>query len=233
MKLFFLLLICFHPVYASKHPVIIGHTKVIIQKVQNGKGKAFIHLHQNETTALMTAMTYMRLQGGTVITLLHSGQRNIVFHDEGKRFEFDPNRIFSERGIRQTLTMFGAYTPHAHQKVNLLAKAIIAAIPPGKIIAVHNNQESYSLHEYLKGHTMASDARKLHVNHEKHHRNFYVVTQEKVFDRLKALAFNGVLQDEYPSDDGSLSVYFAKQNYVNVEAGYDQWLAQLSMLYFA
>lgn len=44
------------------------------------------------------------------------------------------------------------------------------------------------------------------------------------------IGFNGVLQKASATDDGSLSVYLAKREYINVEAGYDQLKEQIHML---
>ncbi|WP_332248015.1 hypothetical protein [Legionella tunisiensis] len=86
--------------YAAIYPVTLGNTKVKIIK-QNGSGKTFIHLHENEKTALEAAKTFIKKKGGTLITLRHSGTRNIVFHLRRVRYEFDPNRIFTDRGIKK------------------------------------------------------------------------------------------------------------------------------------
>ena len=53
------------------------------------------------------------------------------------------------------------------------------------------------------------------------------------FQRLKQLRYNTILQAPAATDDGSLSVYLAHREYVNVEAGYGQLLAQIDMLKWA
>lgn len=217
--------------FASSFIVTLGDTQVIIQRQFYGQGKIFVHLHQNETTALQAARLVAAQQGGCVLTLIHPGQRNIVFHLAHQRYEFDPNRIFTDKGIKKTLQTFGAYDKGAHMKVKKLAQAIEAALPRhGKIIAVHNNR-SYSLRDYLPGHELASDAARVHVEKEAYFRNFYLVTTLRDYTRLSSLHFNSVLQANEVSDDGSLSVFLAeKRDYVNVEAGYGQLAMQAHML---
>jgi hypothetical protein len=219
-------------VYASSYPVKVGDTTVIIQQEKHGKGKSFVHLHQNETTALQAAKAVVRAQGGSILTLIHSGQRNISFYLHEHRYEFDPNRIFTDVGIKKTLTQFGGYSKEAHHEVKRLADKIKLLLPQGKIIAVHNN-ESYSLRDYLPGHELASDAQALNLNAHHHYRNFYLVTKQNDYQRLKKLNFNSILQAFSATDDGSLSVYLADSDYVNVEAGYDQLAAQIKMLKYA
>ena len=212
--------------------VKVGGTTVVIRQQYHGQGKAFVHLHQNETTALMAAKAVIKTEGGSLLTLVHPGARNIVFRLHHKRYEFDPNRIFTDVGIKKTLSEFGPYTSDAHAHVKKLAGTIKKLLPKGKVIAVHNNQ-SYSLKNYFPGHELAGDAKKLSVNGRHSYRNFYLVTKGKDFQRLKKLKFNSIWQADDATDDGSLSVYLASSHYINVEAGYHQLAAQIKMLKYA
>lgn len=207
---------------------MLGNTPVIVQHLA-GNGKTFVHLHQNELTALNAAKVIVNKEGGTLITLIHPGGRNIVFQLRNKRFEFDPNRIFTDHGIKKTLTQFGNYSPEAHKEVKKLALKIQHVLPKGKIIAVHNNS-SYSLKDYLPGHSLENDAQAVYLSPKNHYRNFYLVTKLKDYLRLKTKGFNGVLQKPDATDDGSLSVLLADNDYINVEAGYDQLVEQIKML---
>ena len=229
LLLFFLL---FLSACSINHSVKVGDAKVIIKQHNYGHGKAFIHLHQNEKTALQAAKTVIKAEGGSLLTLVHPGARNIVFHYKQKRYEFDPNRIFTDQGIKKTLLQFGAYTPEAHLEVKKLADEIKKRLPEGKIIAVHNN-ETYSLKNYFPGRDLAADVRALNINATQSHRNFYLLTKKNDYLRLKKLRFNTILQSRDAEDDGSLSVYLVGRDYINVEAGYDQLVAQINMLKFA
>jgi len=213
---------------AINHKVMVGDERVVIQQTV-GKGKTFVHVHHNEQTALKAAKAVIRQEGGSLITLVHSGGRNIVFHMNKQRYEFDPNRIYTDQGIKKTLTQFGSYSPEAHQEVKKVAVKIKQLLPKGKIIAVHNNS-SYSLKDYLPGHELAHDAQKLHMNPDNYFRNFYLVTRLSDYLRLKLEGFNGILQKPSATDDGSLSVLLAKNEYINVEAGFDQLKEQIKML---
>lgn len=232
MRIFFIFIIMLllpPVIQASQFPVQLGDTKVLIVQERQGEGKVFIHLHQNETTALEAARRVIHAQGGQLITLVHPGQRYISFMLHGKHYLFDPNRIFTDRGIQATLLAGGQYSRDAHLAVKRLADAIKALLPSGKIIAVHNN-ETYSLHDYLPGHALEKDVHLLNQNTSHYFRNFYLVTQQADFYRLSALNFNSVWQSKQAADDGSLSIFLAHREYVNVEAGYDQLPAQISML---
>lgn len=85
---------------AVNHRVMVGDEPVIIQQTK-GQGKTFVHVHHNEQTALKAAKAVIRKEGGSLITLIHSGGRNIVFHLHNQRYEFDPNRIFTDKGIKK------------------------------------------------------------------------------------------------------------------------------------
>jgi hypothetical protein len=220
-----------HFTYAMNHVVMVGDEKVEI-KYYLGKGKTFVHVHHNEQTALKAAQEVIRKEGGSLLTLVHSGGRNIVFHLNNKRYEFDPNRIFTDMGIKKTLATLSQYSPEAHREVKKLANKIKQLLPKGKVVAVHNNS-SYSLKDYLPGNSLESDAQAVHMHPNNYYRNFYLVTKISDFLRLKSKGYNGVLQKNTATDDGSLSVYLAKRDYINVEAGYDQLIEQIKMLQHA
>jgi hypothetical protein len=226
-----LILFLSQTVFAVNYTVKLGDSRVVIYFLA-GQGKTYIHLHHNEQTALKAAKAVIQKQGGALITLVHSGGRNVVFHLNETRYEFDPNRIFTDKGIQKTLTELSQYTPEAHKEVNKLALKLKQIIPHGKIIAVHNNS-TYSLRNYLPGHELASDAEIMHLDPKNHYRNFYLVTQLSDYLRLKLQGFNGILQKPSARDDGSLSVLLAKSDYINVEAGYDQLTEQIKMLQYA
>ena len=73
------MILMINSVYASQSQsvVSVGDTKVTIKQIQNGPGKSFIHVHQNEKTALQAAQHIVESEGGSLMTLIHPGQRNI------------------------------------------------------------------------------------------------------------------------------------------------------------
>jgi hypothetical protein len=232
-----LMLLC-NPALAKTYTVLLGNTPVTIVQETTPKKSAtkgattLVHFHENETTALSAAKKYIHKKGGTVITLRHGGSRNIVFRIHHVRYEVDPNRIFTDKGIQLSLKQFGHYSKSAHQQVKALATRIVALIPAGKVIAVHNNRH-YSLKEYFPHRPMHHNAKAVHYLQHSNIRNFYFVTDPHEYQRLKTLRFNVALQAPRAQDDGSLSYYLGKSNYINIEAGYGELKAQLGMLYHA
>lgn len=228
--LLLLMLVC-HTVYAGTYSVQVGNQKILIKQFNYGRGKTFIHVHQNETTALKAAKSVAKKKGGRVLTLVHSGERNISFRLRGQQYEFDPNRIFTDAGIKKTLQEYSHYSPAAKIEVKKLANKIIRLLPKGKVIAVHNNNnKTYSLKEYYPGKPLAKDIRAMRVRAKNQYRNFYLVTHRQDYYRLKKLRYNIVWQARSVTDDGSLSVFLKHRKYVNVEAGYDQLAVQIKML---
>lgn len=207
----------------------LGSTKVIIQKENYGPGKVFVHVHASETTALDAARRVARAQGGQVITLIHQKERDITFKYHGKTYSFDPNRIYTSTGIVKTLKAHGCYDPAAARIVTRFASQVMASIPRGKIVAVHNNK-GYSLRDYLPRHSLAKDSQNLYLKAKSNYRNFFLVTQHQDFRRIKQLGFNVVHQAHHVTDDGSMSVALASRQYVNVEAAYGQLQQQMLML---
>jgi hypothetical protein len=217
-------------IHADTHTIRLGDTKVKIKVIRHSKpGKTFIHLHQNEVTALEAAKFFVAREGGAVITLKHAGERNIVFHLKGTRYEFDPNRIFTDKGIKRTLKQFGSYSPPAHKEVKKFARKIIMLLPEGKVIAVHNNRK-FSIKDYFPKHSLANDVKAVNYLPKTSCRNFYVVTRKEDYTRLKKLHFNVVLQASNAQDDGSLSYYLSKKKYINIESGYGELSTQMKML---
>lgn len=215
-------------IHTEVYTVKLGETPVQIIK-QVGQGKTFIHLHENEKTALAAAKLYIDRYNGTLITLKHKGSRNIIFRLKEKQYEFDPNRIFTDKGIKKTLQHYGPYSLAAHHQVKYFANEIKNLIPSGKVIAVHNNT-NYSIEEYLPAHTMAGEIKAIHYTDKSNFRNFYFVTKLEEFQRLKKLKFNVALQTPTAQDDGSLSFYFSKKNYINIESAHGQLSRQMMMI---
>lgn len=215
----------------TKKRVFLGKTPIVIQHENYGPGKIFVHVHANETTALNAARQIARIQGGHVMTLVHEPTRDIRFKYHGKTYTFDPNRIYTPKGIRLTLKAHGCRSDEAEQIISSFAKTILAEIPPGqKVVAVHNNK-GYSLLDYLPKHALAHDAQAVFYNKaDEYYRNFFLVTKAKEFYRYKISGYNVVQQATHVTDDGSLSVALSNRTYVNVEAGFNQLARQMRML---
>ncbi len=209
----------------------LGDMTVLLKIVEYGPGPIFYALHENESTSVTAAGNILPNYGGTVIEVLHGGGRRISFTMQGRVYSFDPNRIFSDRGIRATLG--SGYSAEAHSAVATLSNALVRHLEGGPVIALHNNTNaSYSIASYQAGGQYETDAAQVNRVPGVDVDNFFFTTESYLFSALSAKGFNVVLQSKNVRDDGSLSVYAAQKNipYVNVEAQHGSVAAQQQML---
>jgi len=226
-------------VYAAQDAVKLGNRTVTIRVVQNGQGPLYVCPHQNEVTGAKAAEKMVRAHGGTFIQLVHNGERNISFTHDGAKYVFDPNRMFTNKGIEATLKAQGKnYSKEAHALVHALAEryllnfffGLVGAAP---LVAVHNNtNNNYSIESYLPGGSEASAAKDVFINDDHDPDDFFFTTSTRTFAELKAKGWNVALQARGGPDDGSLSVFAVQNNvtYVNVEAQAGHQSVQEKML---
>jgi hypothetical protein len=216
---------------SSTKEIILGDTKIAFEVIRHGQGPVFVALHENETTAIAVAKKLVPAARGTLIVLRHRGERYVTFTLGGDTYQFDPNRIFTAQGIRQTLK--GGSAPEAVAAVRALAQAIVSEIGNRPIVALHNNTNGlYSLLSYLPGYKYSGDAQSVHQVVGQDPDDFFFTTEESFYDMAQESGFNVVLQSNRVTDDGSLSVYSSVHGlrYVNVEAEHGHAEVQLGML---
>jgi len=226
------------PANAKTLALKIGDTTVKVKVTERGSGLTYIALHDNENTAVTAAKSIIASHGGRLIELSHGGGRNITFTLKGKSYSFDPNRMFTNLGIRATLTRQGAYSEEAHLAINEFALAVAEIIikpqpARGVLIAIHNNSNgNYSAMSYQKGNQYQRDASMVYINPKMDPDDFFLVTKSSVANAIKTKGFNVVLQSNRPTDDGSLSVICGRigVSYINVEAQEGHGSIQKQML---
>ena len=228
IRTLFLWIFCCTSLLAQSIAVPVGDSTVMIN-YHPGKGPMYVHLHENETTALLAIKKIAPVNNNSWLSLHHKGTRNISFSIAGRAYQFDPNRMFSAKGIRASLEQYGGYSKQAAAAVNGLASKVKSLIGKNAVIAVHNNQ-GYSFRDYLPGHSSAQDAKYLNFPLKSHYRNFLLMTRHQDYCRIIKNRENAIEQRSSVHDDGSLSVYMARRAYINVEAGYNQLAAQYRML---
>lgn len=195
-----------------------------------------LNLHDDERTSVNAAQKILQKNGGTLIRILNDSARLISFSMGNMHFTFDPNRIFTLAGARESLQRHSrTVTIEAVYATRKFAEFIINFIPSGDnlLIALHNNDEGrLRIDSYLKGGEFEREAALVSKIETEDPDNFYFTTDRKLYDQLKA-GFNVVLQDnKNATDDGSLSIYFGKKNksYINVEAQHGDEQEQINML---
>ncbi len=203
----------------------------------DGAGLTMLNVHDDEDTSVQAGLANIQKYGGRVIELAHSGERLITFGLGGRNYSFDPNRIFSDTGIAETLKLQSAWSAEAHAEVRAFAAAYLSRFALESepvIVALHNTMEGpFSVESFLPAGNYGSSVAEIQVNPERSKFDFFYVTNRRFFEYLKRLDFNVVLQDnERVADDGSLSVHFSRKGipYINVEAEVRHLPAQIEML---
>lgn len=211
-----------------------NRTLYIHRTVYDSTGPVVVQLHGNEATALEAALQTLDIRGGTLLRIDHK-QRNISFHLQGKRYTFDPNRMFTRRGIQASLQTYGNYSAAAIHAVDAFARFFLSKIPDSSlIIALHNNSDQqFSALSYRHNNAFKAAAADLHINDVLDPDNFYFLTDPKLFEELRHMGYNVVLQNNRKApDDGSLSIWCGRRNrmYVNIEAQIGETATQQTML---
>jgi len=217
---------CANSLEVTTESIQVGDTVVELRTSRaTSDGLWFVNVHDDENTSVRAAVDHVAVRGGTILELRHTGDRYVSFRVGADSFRVDPNRMFTDAGIRASLERELGYSDAAAAEVRGLANAILARMDtadPTWIVALHNNTEdSYSLESYLPGGPYASDASAIHRNTESDPDDFYFVTDFALYLALARHNANVVLQrNDFVTDDGSLSVRASRDDrrYVNVEA---------------
>jgi len=221
-----------------KVPLKVGNAIISAKVIQQGEPwPTMINVHDDENTSVVAGKIVIEQSGGRLIELSHGGNRLVTFELNGGRYRFDPNRIFSDAGIRATLEKQSTYCDSAHRAARQFAAEFLGHFgldQESVIIALHNNTEgTLSIHSYNLGVDHAATVAKVHVAANRSPDDFVYVTDQRLFNCLQKRAFNVVLQESASvSDDGLLSVYFARKGIpcVNIEAELNHLNAQLEMV---
>ena len=222
---------------AERRSVLLGSKTVHLDVTRFGSGGLrYINLHENETTSVQAAEWVLSHGAGQLIVLRGGGQRLLVFWDRLRPYAFDPNRIFTDAGLRRTLQFHASDTPRARAAVQVLRDAVLALLegrPDEPVVALHNNRGgAYSVRSYESGAVLAADAQALAMGAGKAQEDFFLVTRRFLFEPLREAGFSTVWQSDKADDDGSLSIHFQRMGraYVNVEAHADHLDEQRRML---
>jgi hypothetical protein len=229
------------PDIVASEKVTIGDAKsapITITKRVYGKGPLFVSLHANETTAVAVANEFVEKRGGTLVTLSQGKTRNITFQLDGVTYTADPNRIFTPVGARKTLEGLSKHSPEAERILRRFGAHVLEHIgcaPQSLVVALHNNTEGapLSIQSYAKSKPFRQGVAAVAVVKENDPDDFFLVTEEQHYAAFKNKGFNVAWQDvRSVEDDGSLSVYCAKQKipYINVEAQHGNKAAQKAMI---
>jgi hypothetical protein len=205
--------------------------------------------HENEQTAFQTALAWLHKNGGTLLRVEQSGNREVIFAGP-QRCTVDPNRFFSDEGLRKNLAKLNgaAATPQLQfASIRAFADAFrsemlscVSKLPQPVVVALHNNRhislgDDYSIRSYLPGGDSRAEAAAREGNpaviDPGSPDNFFLVTSAVDFEALRA-HYNVVLQAQSPTDDGSLSTQLPGYRYINLEVVHGDHAGNARMLEF-
>jgi hypothetical protein len=196
-----------------------------------------VNVHDDENTSVEAGLANINRFGGRLIELVHSGERFVTFQIDRDRFSFDPNRIFSDAGIEDTLKKQSHYSKTAHAAIKSFAAKYLEHFALDRepaVIALHNTVDGiFSVESFIPSGYLGSNAASVHVNPKRSKFDFIYVTEQQFYDYLVKRDFNVVLQDNINvTDDGSMSVYFSRRHipYINIEAEMRHLQNQIEMV---
>lgn len=194
-----------------------------------GKKMFLIRVHGDEHDASSVGRWWINEFGGTFLDI-DNDTREVRFYTGEHQVAFDPNRVFSPAGIKETLQKNGTLVrPHIVNAVKNFPQALVQEFM-GKdhIIALHNNKE-YTIQKYVEG-EYAHCAKDVRMAKPQSPQDFILVTKKKDFDALKDC--NVVLLSDTPDQEGSLSSFCLKNNlrYFNIETKHGNMQQQKVLL---
>lgn len=212
----------------QKYTLMLGETQIeIIITSKNGDNITYVNVHDNENVSVEAVKTILHTNGGRLVELRHNGERNIKFLVDGKTFEIDPNRFFTDEGIRRNLIKLnGQSSPKAEHTVKQFVQNFleVSGLSQNRtIVAVHNNTP-----DNLTVHSSDLAPVKVMVFPNRDTDDFFLVTQNQDFEALEQRGFNVILSNARGASGGSLSEYCAERNirYINVEAQHGEHNAE-------
>jgi hypothetical protein len=210
----------------------VGESRIVLRQIMFNTEPPFVllQLHSNESTAAAVAEKLARQEGIPFFQLINNSNRLVAFTVGGRQYQFDPNRVFSDRGIEKNLALTSRFTKQGFTAVRRFRDSLLSFFLTEKpIVAVHNNtNENFSIRQY--GQLKRS---RVHMNAAHDEDDFFITNDAEIFSHLKAKEFNVVLEDAGRlEEDGSLSLYCNRKQirYINVEAEHGHEEEQYRML---
>jgi hypothetical protein len=194
-----------------------------------------VALHGNERTCTEVFDRLPRFVHFNLLSIEQDQKRLLAYRSADTTLLFDPNRIFTDTGIKETLQFHNLGNPLVYkQEIKRFADTLLACLYANQksrqIIAIHNNSnDNFSILSYQN----SPETKDLFINAEEDVDNFVVVTAEQDFAFFKQNNLNTVLlADTLYTDDGSLSVYCLQNGipYINIEVQHGDEQKQLQVL---
>ncbi|MDX2136431.1 MAG: hypothetical protein SFV52_16720 [Saprospiraceae bacterium] len=194
-----------------------------------------VALHPNEKTCTEVMDELPRDVRFNLAGVEQEEKRLLKFRRFNQDLWFDPNRIFTNTGLRKNLQFHNnSATADLEQDIQSFSDTLISFIQASQtspyIVAVHNNSdENFSILSYQD----TTEAVDVFINPEEDVDNFILVTQPQDFAFFKRHNINtALLANSLYEDDGSLSVYCLQNGfpYINIEVEHGNKQKQIQLL---
>lgn len=221
----------------TTHTLYLGEEKVWVDIYErSGADITLLILHDNENTSSEVGLAFVERHGGRLIELRHGRGREVVVRLNSIIYRFDPNRMFSDVGLRASLEYFHNNTDEVFAIAAAFRDSVmdLFAVREGMVvIALHNNTpDKMTINDFRPGEWYGEDTRGVSINPQQDPDNFFVVTQDELFNALSSSGYNVALRAKYPPDRGMLIDYCERLGamYITVEAEHGKQVEQEEML---
>lgn len=213
---------------------LYGIAKLIIKNKYNAK-LTYFKVHDEETVAAHTIKYIYNRYGGRMIDLINTSwlnKRNLRIPVNGKSYYIDPNRIFTEAGIKKMRLINRSLEEDDFKIAEALVRKIRDKIlrvlklsPKVPFLYVHTNHFDtvLDIHYLARMSQRGNHVFDIYYNPVYHPKIFTYVIQRADFEYLKKNGITVVLQKWTEGvDDGSLSIYaqnhIPRLTYATIEA---------------
>jgi len=225
-----------HPLQLTKSFFRLGDQVLTLEKHQSAEERNFliVSLHNDEEGFIQNARSFIESEGGALFILQNGGRKDISVELLDRRVAFDPNGIFTVYG-RKAFKPRKGVNFKIDQYVAQFARFIVNELGQEKhIVDIHGHEPGEKdISGYQREVKKFKDIRAVHVAPSRNGHTYFLTSDEGVFERLKGLGFNCVLQSNYKlRGDGSLNEYCRRINraYVRVVTVPGDNAAQREML---
>lgn len=219
------------------HTLMLADEKIWVHVYERpGSELVFVNLHDNENTCVEAAMLFLASHGGRLIELRHGRGREVVIRRAGRMYPFDPNRMFSIKGLRKSLAHFNDISDDDLDLASGFASEVIDLIAPTSgipVIAIHNNSPGkLTIRDFMPGEWYGPDAQAVHTAPNRDPDDFFFTNSTWLYEALADLDHNVALMAERPPDRGTLGNYINNLGglYIIVEAEHGHIQEQTLML---
>ena len=221
----------------TTHTFLLGEEKVWVHIYERaGADVTLINLHDDENTALHAGLAFIDTYGGRLIELRHGRGRDVVVRLNGKLNRFDPNRMFSDPGLRASLNYFSNNTDEVFSAAAVFRDSLLSLLAAEKaniIMAVHNNTPGkMTIEDFRPGEWYGHDTDDVFIHPNQDPDDFFFVADPTLFDALAKKSYNVALRAENPPDRGMLIDYCTGLGilHITVEAEHGKLQKQKEML---